>query len=232
VSALPRSTRPKRTQKEPHRYLTSEEIATLLAKATDGYRPLFTVAVWTGMRQSELLGLTWADVDLRESKIRVTAQLSRPTKDRPAQRVPIKTDEARDIDIDPELVAYLKSHKERAFGLGFAKEADYVFVTLPDGLPLHYRNVGKAFTQAAKWAKLNPEGRRKLRFHDLRRTYASILIAGGCEGPYVASQLGHSVEVLHSTYARLFNARGQAKRGLAAIAAARGQSQSSHEIGA
>jgi integrase len=62
-----------------------------------------------------------------------------------------------------------------------------------------------------------------LRFHDLRRTYASILIAGGCDGPYVAQQLGHSVEVLYSTYAGLFNSRSQAERGLAAIHAARGE---------
>jgi len=89
------------------------------------------------------------------------------------------------------------------------------------GRPLHLRNLGKALTKAAEKAKLNPEGKRKLRFHDLRRTYASILISGGREGPYVAQQLGHSVGVLYATYAGLFNARSQSKKGLAAIQAAR-----------
>lgn len=80
------------------------------------------------------------------------------------------------------------------------------------GRPLHFRNLGKAFTKAAEKAKLNPEGKRKLRFHDLRR---------GCEGPYVVQQLGHSVGILYAPYAGLFNARSQSKKGLAAIQAAR-----------
>lgn len=94
------------------------------------------------------------------------------------------------------------------------------------GTPLHFRNVGKAFDSAAKKAKLNPEGKRKLRFHDLRRTFASILINGGCEGPYVAEQPGHSVEILYSTYTGLFEARdgAQRKRAAEAIKAARGLS--------
>jgi integrase len=77
--------------------------------------------------------------------------------------------------------------------------------------------------EAADKAKLNTDEKRKLRFHDLRRTFASILIEGGCEGPYVAQQLGHSVAVLYSTYAGLLNARSQSEKGLAAIQAARGQ---------
>jgi integrase len=95
-----------------------------------------------------------------------------------------------------------------------------VLATVSGG-PLHHRNLTKAFGKAADRAGLNPEGKRRLRFHDLRRTYASILINGGCDGPYVAQQLGHSVQTLYSTYAGLFNARSQAKKGLAAIRAAR-----------
>jgi integrase len=100
-------------------------------------------------------------------------------------------------------------------------DTDYVFCT-ESGRPLHFRNLGKAFTKAADKAKLNTDEKRKLRFHDLRRTFASILIEGGCEGPYVAQQLGHSVAVLYSTYAGLLNARSQSEKGLAAIQKARG----------
>jgi integrase len=129
------------------------------------------------------------------------------------------------VDIDSDLVTFLRGHKESAFKLGHAKESDYLFCT-ESGRPLLFRNLGKAFTKAADKAKLNPEGKRKLRFHDLRRTYASILISGGCEGPYVAQQLGHSVGVLYATYAGLFNARSQSEKGLAAIQKARaGQSR-------
>jgi integrase len=180
------------------------------------------VAVWSGLRENELLGLTWGDVDLKGKKIHVRKQLSRPTKDRPAERVSIKTGTTRSVDIDPDLVTFLRGHRERALSLGQARETSYVFCT-ESGRPLHFRNLGKAFSKAADKAKLNTDERRKLRFHDLRRTFASVLLEGGCEGPYVAQQLGHSVAVLYSTYAGLLNARSQSEKGLAAIQKARGQ---------
>lgn len=156
--SVPTKKRPKRRQKEPHRYLTMQEIERLLATATDAYRPVFYVAVWTGMRQSEVLGLIWGDVKLREGAIELTRQLSRAGKGRPAQRVPIKTDEARTIDLDPELVAYLRflrDEHERRFGA--VRPTDYVFCT-ESASPLHFRNVGKAFTTAADRAGLNEDG--------------------------------------------------------------------------
>jgi integrase len=223
VAVLPKSKRPKR-QHEEHRYLSTEEIGRLLKAMTDTYRPVAYVAVWTGLRENELLGLTWADVDLKGKKIHVRKQLSRPTKDRPAERVSVKTGTTRSVDSDPDLVTFLREHREQAFALGHAKETDYVFCT-ESGRPLHFRNLGKAFTKAADKANLNQaEGERKLRFHDLRRTFASILIEGGCDLAYVAGQLGHSVGVLCSTYAGVINASTGTEKGLAAIQAARGQS--------
>jgi integrase len=222
VAVLPKGKRPKR-QHEEHRYLSTEERDRLLGAMTATYKPVAYVAVWTGLRENELLGLTWADIDLKGKKIHVRKQLSRPTQDRPAERVSIKTGTTRSVDIDPELVAFLRGHREHALSLGHARETSYVFCT-ESGRPIHYRTLGKAFSGAADKAKLNPDGKRKLRFHDLRRTFASILIEGGCEGPYVAQQLGHSVAVLYSTYAGLLNARSQSEKGLAAIQKARGQS--------
>ncbi len=172
------------------------------------------------MRENELLGLTWGDVDLKDSKIHVRALLSRPKRNEPAKRVGVKTDSTRTIDIDSKLVAFLKSHREAAFAAGRASTSDYVFCG-EGGNPLHFRSLGKAFTKAAGKAGLNPDGKRKLRFHDLRRTYASVLINGGCDVSHVAQQLGHSPAVLLSTYTGLFNSRSQAEKGLAAVRAAR-----------
>jgi integrase len=222
VAVLPKGKRPKR-QHEEHRYLSTGERDLLLEAMTATYKPVAYVAVWSGLRENELLGLTWADIDLNGKKIHVRKQLSRPTKDHPAERVSIKTGTTRSVDIDPELVAFLREHRAQAFALGHAKQTDYVFCA-ESGRPLHFRNLGKAFTKAADKSKLNTDEKRKLRFHDLRRTFASILIEGGCEGPYVAQQLGHSVAVLYSTYAGLLNARSQSEKGLAAIQKARGQS--------
>jgi integrase len=221
VAVLPKGKRPKRQQEE-HRYLSADESDRLLEAMTATYKPVAYVAVWSGLRENELLGLTWADVDLKGKKIHVRKQLSRPTKDRPAERVSVKTGTTRGVDSDPGLVTFLREHR---LASKHSKETDYVFCT-ESGRPLPFRNLGKAFTKAADKAKLNQaEGQRKLRFHDLRRTFASILIEGGCDLAYVAGQLGHSVGVLCSTYAGVINASTGTEKGLAAIQKARaGQS--------
>jgi len=83
---------------------------------------------------------------------------------------------------------------------------------LPDGRPVHYPNLGKAFVKAANKAGLRPEGKRKLRFHHLRRTYARVLInAPNANLAYAAKQLGHSVEMFCSTYSGLLEEKGQAQ---------------------
>jgi integrase len=216
----PKSKRPKR-QHEEHRYLSTEERGRLLDAMTATYKPVAYVAVWSGLRENELLGLTWADIDLKDKKIHVRKQLSRPTKDRSAERVSIKTGTTRSVEIDPELVTFLRGHREHALSLGHARETSYVFCT-ESGTPLHFRNLGKAFSKAADKAKLNTtEGERRLRFHDLRRTYASVLLGGGCDIAYVAQQLGHSPAVLLSTYTGVINASSGTEKGLAAIQKAR-----------
>jgi integrase len=224
VAILPRGMRPKHSgeeQSEEHRYLSTEERERLLKAMTPTYRPVVYVAVWTGLRENELLGLTWADVDLKDKKIHVRKQLSRPTRDRPAERVSIKTRTTRNVDIlNPDLVLFLREHK---LASQFSQETDYIFCT-ESGRPLHYRNLGKAFSKAADKAKLNAvEGERNLRFHDLRRTYASVLLKGRLDLAYVAQQMGHSVAVLSSTYSGLINAEDQPEKGLAAIQKAQGQ---------
>jgi integrase len=73
---LERHERP-RPERHPQRALGREEIARLLANCLPAYRDLVAVAIYTGMRLSELLGLTWDDVDFDRCLIHVRAQLSR-----------------------------------------------------------------------------------------------------------------------------------------------------------
>ncbi len=142
--------------------------------------------------------------------------MTRASAAHPAERASIKNERRRTIDIDPELVAFLRRHKEAQFARGFARETNYVFCTRT-GEPLHYRNLGKAFAWAVERAGI----KRRVRFHSLRHRYASVLISGGCDGPYVAQQLGDTVATVYNVYAHLFNARSQTEKGLAAIRAAR-----------
>jgi integrase len=65
--------------------LGQEEISRLLNASLPAYRVLIATALFTGMRHSELLGLTWHDIDLRGGLVHVRAQLSRARSGTPAR---------------------------------------------------------------------------------------------------------------------------------------------------
>ena len=68
---------PKGVAKDPPRVLTRDEIAALLVSAADRYRPIIGIAVFAGLRQQEVLGLRWNEIDLRHGVIKVRHQLTR-----------------------------------------------------------------------------------------------------------------------------------------------------------
>jgi hypothetical protein len=111
--------------------------------------------------------------------------------DRSGDRVRPKTDRAiREIELMPALVRTLTTHKEDQFALGHARTDNFVFCTAT-GTPLHYRNVvRRGLDVAVERAGLSNEPR--LRFHDLRHTFASLLIAEGLDVVFVSRQLGHA----------------------------------------
>jgi integrase len=65
---------------------------------------------------------------------------------------------------------------------------EYVFLT-SEGNPHQHSNVSRAFEEVARKANLNPDGGRNLRFHDLRRVFASALINAGQPPTYAAEHL-------------------------------------------
>jgi integrase len=186
--------RPKVRVKSEPRYLDAAEIRELLQHAPERYRTLLATAVFTGARQSELLGLTWNDVDFDGGRIQIRAQLSRATRDKPARRVPLKTGAGqRDIPLIPQLAQLLKQHKEAMFAQGHAKPDDYVFSTWT-GRPFYYRNVSsRGLDPAADAAGLNSNGEPRVTFHDLRHTFASHLIVDlRLDAVRVSKMLGHA----------------------------------------
>jgi integrase len=182
-----------RAQSEP-RTLTAEEVRRLLAGCPSRYRPLLALAVFSGMRIQEILGLTWGDIDFRERVIRVRAQLSRGTRANPPRRVDLKTKAGRrDIALAGQLEPYLRDHlraTERSSHL--PRSNAYVFATA-SGQPLNRNNVAKrGLDNAAKTAGLNGDDVPKLGFHDLRHTFASHLIRAGVDPVRASRQLGHA----------------------------------------
>lgn len=205
IRKLERGERPTGEPREM-RVLDRSEIASLLDAASPKYRTLLAASVFLGLRQGELLGLTWADIDFEASVVRVRKQL-----DRSGTRVEPKTPKAiRDVVLMPTLGRLLREHKLRS---PFTAPSDYVFTT-SEGTPYHWRNISRrGFEKAKHRAGLDREGRPRLRFHDLRHTYASILVAQGENVVYVSRQLGHaSVKQTLDTYAHLIDRAEHAQR--------------------
>ncbi|MGZ3586701.1 MAG: site-specific integrase [Candidatus Limnocylindrales bacterium] len=187
--------------------LTAEQVRTFLANVKgDRFEALYVTAIATGMRQGELLGLRWSDVDVDAGTITVRHSLRRVTR----TLAEPKTDSARrTLRVGAEVLTALREHRrcqleERlAVGPGW-RDQGFVF-TGPKGDPWHARNVLSAFQAAIAQA-----GLPRQRFHDLRHACATLLIEQGEELGVVSKLLGHStVSTTLDTYAHLTPAMGQ-----------------------
>jgi integrase len=219
ISKLDRSERPAVWKRE-QRVLNSVEIGRLLDAAPARYRTLLASAILTGLRQSELLGLRWRDIDFDDELIRVRNALDRHGND-----VPPKTQHAvRDVVLAPVLAAALRDHRSESV---FSGPDDFVFASKV-GTPLHWRNVSRrALEPALKAAGIEP-----LRWHDLRHTFASVLIGGGANVVFTSRQLGHgSSDITLRLYAHLFDRAEQAQRTRDLLQASLGEVVRPHSLG-
>jgi integrase len=186
-----------------HRVLTQTELARLFAACPRRYQPLLVTGAYTGMRLSEVLGLTWADVDFAAGVIHVRHQLARGRRGVPPHRIPPKTRASiREIPLLPQLAAVLRQHKRST---PFNGRLDYVFATAHGTAFLHHNVSKRVLRRAAVDAGLDRPGRR-LRFHDLRHTFASHLIIDiRLDVAQVSSILGHArTSMTLDTYTHLF----------------------------
>lgn len=186
------------------RVLSRTELARLLRAAPVRYQPLLATAVATGMRFSEVLALSWADVDFAAGVLHVRHQLARGRRGIPPRRVAPKTRAAvREIPLLPQLAAVLREHKRTS---PFTDPGDYVFATRT-GRPLMHRNAARlAFTRAVNDSGLLGGEHRRLRFHDLRHTFASHLIIDiRLDVAQVSRILGHArTSITLDIYTHLF----------------------------
>jgi integrase len=200
LSKLDRSERP-RISRQERPVLNPDEIGRLLEAAAPSYRALLATALLSGLRQGELLGLHWRDVDFDNQLIHVRTALNRKRRD-----VPPKTERAvRDVILMPALAKTLQLHRAETT---FNQPDDYVFTTR-GGTPHHAPQIGaRALKPALEKAGLPP-----IRWHDLRHTFASLLIAGGANITFVSRQLGHtSSQITLGIYAHLLDREEQARR--------------------
>jgi len=169
----------------------------------------YTLALETGWRKAELCGLKWEKADLEAGTITLMEQLTKTGNK--AEWGPLKSGKPRTIDLSPETVALLKKHKAHQgeiklanrkhyhdHGLIFAKQWEDVqkkYDTLGD--PLQMNNLGqREYARIIKAA-----GVRRIKFHGLRHTCATLMLQAGVPPVAVAERLGHKVHTLLTTYA-------------------------------
>ncbi|KKB35079.1 site-specific integrase [Bacillus thermotolerans] len=160
----------------------------------------FIISIFTGMRQGEILGLRWKDIDFEEQIIFVRQTLT--------QNAEIKTGaknltSVRSIHIPNKLIDELKIYRRQVIqekllhGQGY-HDNDLVVCT-GDGKPIIPRNFRKEFYNLT--AKM---GLPKIRFHDLRHTHATILIQQNINVKLISERLGHAdIETTLNTYSHV-----------------------------
>lgn len=193
---------PRSTPKEMRFLTTDEALRFLVAAKGDRLEALYRVAVALGLRQGEAFGLRWSDVDLDRATLVVRNALQRV--DGQAVLVPPKTARSRrTISVPPQLIGALKRHRivqleERMIAGSRWQDLDLVFAS-PIGTPLDPSNIRRQFLALLKKADLPP-----MRFHDLRHTAASLLVAEGVHPRTVMEILGHSqIAITMNTYSHV-----------------------------
>ena len=150
------------------------------------------LAIMSGARQGELFGLKWTDVDWFNNQIHIQRTINEGAWYKPKSKA-----SRRKIDLGASIMDQLKKWKVACppseLGLVFPNESRK---------PLDHGNMlCRHFYPALKEAKLP-----RIRFHDLRHTYASLLIEQGENIKYIQSQLGHASPMITLTvYAHLMN---------------------------
>ena len=165
---------------------------------------MIATVLYSGLRISEMLGLTWEDIDFAAGLIHVRAQLSRAHRGTPAARVAPKTPASvRDVPLIPQLARLLRIQRKAS---RFSRREDWVFAT-GCGTPYGHRNASRrCLARAADRAGLNDDGWPTLRFHDLRHTFASHLIVDlGLDIAQASRILGHArITITLDIYTHLF----------------------------
>ena len=183
-------TAPRPNKKEIHP-LTPRQARTLLDNAgRDRFEALYVLAITTGLRRGELLGLRWKDVDLERGYLQVRQQLVR-TKDGLTFTSP-KGGKSRSVRLSKRAIGALEGHRERQLEEKLRldslwKDNDLVFPTAT-GTPMDADNlVKRSFRPLVARARLP-----RIRFHDLRHTFATLLLSRGTHPKVVQEMLGHA----------------------------------------
>ncbi len=183
-------TAPKVPKKKMKVFTEEEALKFLDTAVTDRFYLLFLFAIYTGLRQGELRGLTWTDLDLKKCTVPIQ-QTIRKSGEKAIYKEP-KTDESiASVSFSPEFVPLFDAHRKQQVAARLASKLEYedhdlVFCSY-NGRPIDLKILTKHFRQVIDKAKVP-----RIRFHDLRHSCASILISEGVHLKTVQERLRHA----------------------------------------
>ena len=204
-----------RQQKKEMRALSPEEAQKFLKSAADDkWGALFALALTTGMRPGEYLGLQWKDVDLAKGIVTVRRAVSFRPGGKWEFTEPKTPKSVRRIPLPPSVTAMLVAHQTKhaekvAAARKRHEEKDEPFAYIDLGLvfagdqgqPLDLRNLTQRHFKAILKAAELPQ---ELRLYDLRHSCATLLLAQGEHPKVVSERLGHaSVTLTLDTYSHV-----------------------------
>ena len=186
---------------KPVNTLTVEQSTRLLKsiRHTTTYWPVL-IALATGMRRGEILALRWKNVDLDSGSVRVVESLEqtkaglrfKSTKSEKARAVPLPK------FAQSELREWKRKQAEALLRLGIRQNPDTVVCPREDGKPKQPDSLTHEFTYLVSRADVP-----RVRFHDLRHSHATQLLATGVHPKIVQERLGHSTITITWTFIRM-----------------------------
>ena len=187
-----RLTFPKEPYQEVDVFTIEEAKAILAAAKTEpiNIRLLIELALFTGMRRGEIVGLKWSDINFDNQCLSVKRSIYKPKGEKSIEKEPKSHSSFRTIAIPNRLCETLKEYKksQEQYSLSLAtwQNLDYIF-TDNIGNVMNPQTPTKQFSHF-----LDRHNIRHRKFHCLRHTSATILLSSGCDIKTVSARLGHS----------------------------------------
>jgi integrase len=184
--------------------MNPEEVKRFLKVATGSiFHHVFYLALFTGMRRGEILGLRWRDVDLDKAKVSIVQNLQRLPGRGFIIQEPKSSKGRRQVTLSPSATLMLREHRMQAQAarvlLGRTLREDDLVFSHPDGSPVDPDSVSHAFIRIAHKA-----GLPGTRLHDLRHTHASLMLKAGVHPKVVSERLGHAtISITLDTYSHV-----------------------------
>ncbi len=167
------------------------------------YYPVFYLALFTGMRRSEILALRWSDIDLLLGQIYITRGMHHLRDGSIVFRQPKTSRSRRTIALTPSTIAMLKKHRENQSFIqalqGKRLLEDSLIFCDAKGRPLLPNTITHV------WIKeVRKSGLKNIRFHDTRHSHASLMLKQGVHPKIVQERLGHSsIQITLDTYSHV-----------------------------